>query len=259
VDRARSIDPCAGNRSLSSPEPPRFVPFSAYDPGVEAVDAAATFNSIMQQRRSVRFFADTPVEQAVIESIIATAGSAPSGANKQPWRFVAIQDPSIKRDVREAAEAEETTFYASRASERWLEDLHPFGTDANKPFLETAPWLIAVFKLARSEEDKNDAEQVYYANESVGIACGFLLAAIHNAGLVALTHTPSPMGFLASILRRPSHERAFLLIPVGYPAADCVVPAIKRKGLDEIMVIDRPAAQPSPPTPPIAPCDTADQ
>jgi nitroreductase len=213
----------------------------------------------MQQRRSVRFFADTPVEQAVIESIIATAGSAPSGANKQPWRFVAIQDKAIKRELREAAEKEEETFYSSRASERWLEDLHPFGTDQDKPFLETAPWLIAVFKLVRSKEDKRDAEQVYYANESVGIACGFLLAAIHNAGLVALTHTPSPMGFLASILRRPSHERAFLLIPVGYPAVDCVVPDIKRKALDEIMVIDRPAAQPAPPTPPIDRDDSPDR
>ena len=241
---------------MNTPESPRFVPHNAFNPGVEPSEAANAFNKMMQQRRSVRFFADTPVEQDVIESIIATAGSAPSGANKQPWRFVAIQDPTIKREVREAAEAEEETFYSMRASERWLEDLHPFGTNAQKPFLETAPWLIAVFKLVRGDEAQNDTDQVYYANESVGIACGMLLTAIHNAGLVALTHTPSPMGFLAKILRRPAHERAFLLIPVGYPAQECLVPDISRKPLDEIMVIDRPPAPPVQPTPQDTPDDT---
>jgi nitroreductase len=229
---------------MTESEPPPFVPLVRYDPGAELEVAARRFNDLMQLRRSVRFFADTPVERRVIESIISTAGSAPSGANKQPWRFVAIQDPALKQEIRSAAEAEEREFYEGRASKRWLQDLHPFDTDANKPFLETAPWLIAVFKLVRGDESRTREthEQVYYVNESVGIACGLLLAAIHNAGLVALTHTPSPMGFLAKILRRPDHERPFLLIPVGHPAADCMVPDIARKPIDEIMVVDRPPA-----------------
>ncbi len=165
------------------------------------------------------------------------AGTAPSGANKQPWRFVAIRDPEIKREIRLAAEAEEREFYARRATPEWLADLAPLGTDADKPFLEIAPWLIAVFKMMKQDADDQGAQgQVYYANESVGIACGMLLCAIHHAGLCALTHTPSPMGFLSKLLGRPSHERPYLLLPVGYPADDCVVPDISRKREGEIMV-----------------------
>ena len=194
----------------------------------------------MARRRTVRSFSDQPVPREIIEQVIATAGTAPSGANKQPWRFVAVQDPAIKREIRCAAEAEEHEFYTRRASGTWLQDLHPFGTDEHKPFLETAPWLIVVFKCMKDERETADSDQVYYVNESVGIAVGLLLAAIHHAGLVALTHTPSPMKFLARILERPSHERPFLLIPVGWPEEGCMVPDIRRKALEDIMVVDRP-------------------
>lgn len=196
---------------------------------------AEAFQSFMATRRSVRDFADDPVSQSVIRSIVRTASEAPSGANKQPWRFVCVQDSEIKRQIRVAAEAEERLFYAERASQRWLDDLKPFDTNPDKPFLETAPWLIAVFKVARGAE----GEQHYYVTESVGIATGFLLAAIHHAGLVALTHTPSPMNFLGNILNRPDHERPFLLIPVGHPAQECQVPRLTRKPLDEVLIVDR--------------------
>lgn len=193
----------------------------------------------MRLRRTVREFSDRPVSQGVIEQLVAAAGTAPSGAHKQPWRFVAVQDPAIKREIRVAAEAEEREFYARRANEAWLRDLARFGTDEHKPFLEAAPWLIVVFKLMKDDDPANPSDQVYYVNESVGIAVGFLLAAAHHAGLATLTHTPSPMKFLGQILRRPDHERPYLLIPVGYPADDCRVPAIARKPLDRIMAIDR--------------------
>lgn len=177
-------------------------------------------------------FSDRPVPVETIEWIIKAAGTAPSGANKQPWRFVAVSDPGVKRKIRLAAEEEEREFYSRRASAEWLADLAPFGTDEDKGFLEVAPWLIVVFKLMKTD----DGGQVYYANESVGLATGLLLAAAHHAGLATLTHTPSPMGFLAKVLDRPSHERPYLLIPTGYPADDCVVPAIERKPLGEIMI-----------------------
>jgi nitroreductase len=181
-------------------------------------------------------FSDAPVSRETIEWIVKAATTAPSGANKQPWRFVCVQDPELKRKIRFAAEEEEREFYARRASEEWLNDLAPLGTDENKEFLEVAPWLIVVFKLAKTDDDA----QVYYLNESVGLACGMLLAAIHHAGLVSVTHTPSPMGFLAKVLNRPANERPFLLIPVGYPAERCEVPkkALERKPLDDVMVID---------------------
>jgi nitroreductase len=210
----------------------RFAPLERFDPGVTPEAGAARFYDTIRRRRSVRMFSDRPVPRAAIESIILAAGTAPNGANKQPWRFVAVSQPAMKRQIREAAEAEEREFYERRASERWLADLVPFGTDANKPFLEIAPWLIVVFMLKKAD----DGGQVYYADESVGIATGLLLAAAHHAGLVTLTHTPSPMGFLKSVLGRPEHERPYLLIPVGYPAEDCVVPVISKKPLSDIAV-----------------------
>ena len=221
-------------------EPEHFIPLGDIDPPADPLAAAESFHDRMCRRRSVREFSDRAVPRALIESLIATAGTAPSGANKQPWRFVAVQDPDIKREIRQAAEAEEHEFYTRRASETWLQDLQPFGTDEHKPFLETAPWLIVVFKCMKDDRVESDSDQVYYVNESVGIAVGLLLAAVHNAGLVALTHTPSPMRFLGEILNRPESERPYLLIPVGWPADDCMVPDIKRKSLDEIMVVDRP-------------------
>lgn len=211
------------------------VPHEGYRPGSPPEPAARDFFRIMSLRRTVREFSDRPVSHEVIESIVRTAGTAPSGAHKQPWRFVAISDPGLKREIRLAAEAEEREFYERRATPEWLKDLEPLGTDPNKPFIETAPWLIAVFKLAKTD----DGGGVYYTNESVGIACGFLLAAIHHAGLVALTHTPSPMGFLSRVLNRPANERPFLLVPVGYAVEGCRVPDLARKPLEEILVWNR--------------------
>ena len=222
-----------------------FIPLDPAAAPHDPLEAAGRFHTVMARRRSVREFSDRPVPRELIETIIAAAGTAPSGANKQPWRFVAVQDPAIKREIREAAEIEEREFYSSRASDTWLHDLHPLGTDADKPFLEVAPWLIVVFKCTKDEREGQASDQVYYANESVGIAVGLLLAAIQHAGLVALTHTPSPMKFLSRILRRPSHERPYLLIPVGWPAEDCMVPDIQRKPIEDIMVVDRPEEEPS--------------
>jgi iodotyrosine deiodinase len=215
-----------------------MIPLEPYVPPTDPLTAVRTFREALERRRTVRMFSDRPVPRDVIEEVIRAAGSAPSGAHKQPWRFVAVQDPAIKREIRIAAEEEEHEFYHRRASERWLQDLAPFETNEHKPFLEIAPWLIVVFRLAHDDDGGN----TYYTQESVGIATGMLLAAAHMAGLVTLTHTPSPMKFLAEVLHRPAHERAFLLIPVGYPADDCVVPDITRKPLKEIMVVDRPDA-----------------
>lgn len=203
-----------------------------YRPGVESGEAARRFYEVQRLRRSVREFSARPVPRSTIEWCVRAAGSAPSGANKQPWRFVCVSDPGLKARIREAAEAEEREFYERRATPEWLADLAPLGTDSSKPFLEVAPWLIVVFKLAKTDE----GGQVYYLNESVGIATGMLITAIHQAGLVTLTHTPSPMGFLHTVLGRPEHERPFLLLPVGYPAEGCRVPAIGRKPLEEIAV-----------------------
>ena len=213
------------------PQPP-FVPLNRYDPGGPSEQAARSFFEVMNLRRTVREFSDRPVPRETIEWAIRAASTAPSGAHKQPWRFVAVGDPETKRRIREAAEAEEREFYSRRASDEWLDDLRPFGTDEHKPFLEIAPWLIVVFKMMKTDE----GGQVYYVNESVGIATGMLLAAIHHAGLASLTHTPSPMKFLSEVLGRPEHERPFLLIPVGYPADDARVPELTRKPLDRIMV-----------------------
>lgn len=206
------------------------IPLDPYDPERPSDEAARAFFEIMTRRRTVREYSDRPVPRETIEWVIRTAGTAPSGANKQPWRFVAVSDPATKRKIREAAEIEEREFYERRASPEWLADLAHLGTDPNKPFIERAPWIIVVFKLAKTD----DGGQVYYLNESVGLACGMLLAAAHTAGLATLTHTPSPMGFLTKVLERPDNERPFLLVPMGYPADDCRVPDISRKPLEEI-------------------------
>ena len=187
----------------------------------------------MLTRRTIRDFSDHPVPMDVVENCIKTAASAPSGANKQPWSFVVVEDPKVKKEIRIAAEAEEKEFYGHRATKEWLEDLNQFGTDWKKPFLETAPILIIIFKQV-TDRSGDEPRKNYYVNESVGIATGFLLAALHYAGLATLTHTPSPMGFLQKILKRPDNERAFLLIPVGYPANDAEVPTIRKKRFSEV-------------------------
>jgi iodotyrosine deiodinase len=202
----------------------------------ETLARAQAFYAAMDQRRSLRFFSDRPVPQEVMDLLIHTASTAPSGAHKQPWTFCLVGDPEIKRQIKEAAEKEEFESYNHRMTEEWLRDLAPLGTDWHKPFLEIAPWLVIVFKrnfdLVDGARHKN-----YYVQESLGIACGFFLAAVHQAGLVALTHTPSPMDFLTKILNRPDNERPFLLIPVGYPAADATVPDLRRKSIDEVRIL----------------------
>ncbi|MCH4822792.1 nitroreductase family protein [Gramella lutea] len=200
----------------------------------EVIQRSKDFYQAMDKRRSVRHFSNKAVPECVIENIIKTAGTSPSGAHKQPWKFCAVSNPELKSRIREAAEKEEIENYSSRMSERWLKDLAPLGTDTNKEFLEIAPWLIVVFKEAYELDENGEKQKNYYVNESVGIACGMLISAIHNAGLVTLTHTPSPMNFLAELLERPANERAFLLLPVGFAASDAVVPDIHRKKLNEI-------------------------
>lgn len=192
----------------------------------------------MQARRSCRYFSDEPVSREVIERVIAVANTAPSGANRQPWRFVAVSDAEIKREIRQAAEEEERENYDRRMPAEWLEALEPIGTDANKPFLEIAPWLMVIFRVDW-EEVGGKRYKSYYPAESVGIAAGMFLMACHLVGLATLTHTPSPMGFLRDILHRGKNERAYLLIPVGYPAADCTVPDLVKKGVSEIVQWNR--------------------
>ena len=217
----------------------KVYPFLPYK-GVEFSESetkmrSRDFYEFMEKRRTVRHFSDKPVPKEVIENIIMTASSAPSGAHKQPWTFCAVSDPAIKTKVRIAAEEEEYKSYHGRMSEEWLEDLAPLGTDEHKPFLEIAPWLIIVFKKSHNIENGKKKKN-YYVAESVGLASGFLLTAIHNAGLVSLTHTPSPMKFLRNILNRPNTETPFLLIPVGYPAENAEVPDIHRKPAEEVIV-----------------------
>jgi nitroreductase len=195
----------------------------------------AMFDSL-SRRRSVREFSADAVPKYLIELAIASAATAPSGANRQPWHFVAVSDPDTKSKIREAAEVEEREFYeGGRATEEWLEALAPLGTDWRKPFLETAPWLVAVFKEVHGVDEDGSKITNYYVNESVGIACGLFINAVHHMGLVTLTHTPQPMRFLNEILGRPKSERPFILFPVGYPAEDCRVPDITKKPLDEIV------------------------
>jgi nitroreductase len=202
----------------------------------EMLERARAFRVELSRRRSVRHFSPEPIPDGLLDECVAAAGSSPSGANLQPWTFVVVTDPEVKRRVRQAAEAEERENYERRMGEQWLEDLRPFWTDANKPFLEIAPALIAVFRHAFRRDAEGQRRTLYYTQESVGIATGMLIAALHHAGLATLTHTPSPMGFLERVLERPDNERAYLLIPVGYPAEGCEVPDIRRKSLGEIRV-----------------------
>jgi len=215
---------------------PRFVPAPKIDnrSDDELLERAREFYETMQRRRTFRDYSDRPVPRDVIEYCIRTAGTAPSGANLQPWYFVAVSDPAIKREIRAAAEIEEKEFYEHRAPKAWLEALAPIGTDSNKPFLEIAPWLIAVFAQPFRVLPDGTRSPTYYAIESVGIATGLLVTALHSCGLVALTHTPSPMGFLNKILGRPSHEKPFVLLVVGHPAENALVPDLVRKPLSKI-------------------------
>lgn len=202
----------------------------------EMIKRSKSFYKWLDQRRSVREFSDKPVPKEVIENIIRTASTAPSGANKQPWTFCAISNTILKTQIRRAAETEEEENYENRMSERWKKDLEPLATDMNKPFLEIAPWLITVFKRVYEYGEAGEKYNNYYVNESVGIACGMLISAIHKAGLVTLTHTPSPMKFLSKLLDRPDNERPFLLLPVGFPKLPSYVPNIRRKELAEMAV-----------------------
>ncbi len=195
---------------------------------------AASFYEDVKRRRTVRDFSARPVPREVIESCVRAAGTAPNGANLQPWHFVAVSDPAIKRKIREGAEKEERAFYSGKAPQEWLDALAPLGTDEHKPFLETAPWLIVIFGESFGELPDGRKVKHYYTQESVGIATGILITAVHHAGLVSLTHTPSPMGFLNDILGRPSRERPFLILVVGYPADSATVPDITKKPLDAI-------------------------
>lgn len=205
----------------------------------EMAEAAKAFHTIMAKRHSVREFSDKPVAREVIESCILAAGSAPSGANHQPWHFVAVQNPTIKSQIRAAAEEEEKAFYAGGGGDEWIKALEPIGTGPDKPHLEIAPWLIVIFAQRYGEFDDGTRYKNYYINESVGIATGFLIAALHHAGLVALTHTPNPMKFLSGLLNRPASEKPVMILPVGHPAEDATVPAVAKikKPLDEILSV----------------------
>lgn len=212
-----------------------FIPYQPQTfPEQETLERARQFYTFMDRRRSVREFSDKPVPREVIEQLLLTASTAPSGAHKQPWTFCVVSDPDLKRQIREAAEKEEYESYQHRMSQEWLEDLAPLGTDWQKPFLEVAPWLIVVFKKAYDLMPDGSKRNNYYVSESVGLACGFLISAVHHAGLVTLTHTPSPMNFLTKLLKRPGNERPFLLLPVGYAADDVHVPDLLRKELAEV-------------------------
>ena len=207
--------------------------FTEY-PAAEMKERAATFREKMQRRRTVRHFSNKPVPREIIEECLIAAGTAPNGANLQPWQFVVVSDSKVKHEIRVEAEKEEHEFYHRRAPQEWLDALAPLGTDEHKNFLETAPYLIAIFGKNHSELPDGRRVKNYYVNESVGIATGFLIVALHHAGLVSLTHTPSPMGFLNAILNRPSEERPFLLLVTGFPADEAKVPVITKKPLDEI-------------------------
>lgn len=219
---------------MASPIPSvALAPYPRYSED-EMRSRAEALHDILNMRRTVRDFSDAPVPREVIESCIKTASTAPSGANQQPWHFAVVGDPKIKRQIREAAEAEERAFYEHRASDEWLDALSHLGTDAEKPFLETAPYLIVVFALVNRTDEKGERTKHYYPYESTGLATGFLINALHNVGLASLTHTPNPMKFLNEVLGRPSNERPFLILVTGYPAEDVTVPDIERRSLEEI-------------------------
>ncbi len=215
---------------------PPTVPLAQYMeyPQEEMQQRAAAFFEDLNRRRTVRDYKPRPVPRDIIEHCIKAAGTAPSGANLQPWHFVAVSDPDIKRKIREAAEEEERAFYSHRAPEEWLDAISHLGTDDQKPFLEIAPYLIAIFAQSYNLSEEGERKKNYYVQESVGIATGMLIAALHQAGLATLTHTPSPMGFLREVLCRPNNERPYLLLVVGYPHEDARVPDISRKPLEEI-------------------------
>lgn len=217
---------------MDTPRRIRWTEYREY-PEAQMLQRAEQFADELHRRRSVRDFSNRPVPRDIIEHCLRAAGSAPSGANQQPWRFVSVSDATIKRRIREAAEVEERAFYEHRAPEQWKQALAPLGTDAQKPFLETAPWLIGIFYERFAFDEQGEKVKRYYPHESVGIASGFLIAALHHAGLATLTHTPSPMGFLNEILGRPSNEMAYLLLVVGFPADDCSVPDIQRLALTD--------------------------
>lgn len=219
-----------------SSKSPSFIPYKPIQVDEDSLEIRISeLNKKIQLRRSIRHFSSKSISKESIEGLIKIAGSAPSGAHKQPWTFVAVSDPTIKSKIRMAAEEEEKAFYSERATEEWLKDLAPLGTDWNKEFLEKAPWLIIAFRKSY-ENSPEGRKKNYYVQESIGIACGFLITAIHQAGLVTLTHTPSPMGFLSNILDRPENEKPFLLLPVGYPDENAEVPNLERKDLGEISV-----------------------
>jgi len=220
------------SRTRNSP-PVQPLEFERLD-SVEQMRRASEFAALMQSRRSVRHFSSEPVPSELIYLAIRAAASAPSGANQQPWHFVAVSDAATKRAIRVAAEAEEKENYEHRFPDEWLAALAPFDTNWEKPFLETCPWLIAVFRLDYGLSPSGEKVKHYYVQESVGIATGLLITALHLMGLATLTHTPSPMGFLSRILERPANERPFLLIPTGYPAGECLVPAISRKPFNSV-------------------------
>jgi len=213
-----------------------FIPYSTYRkyPVDEMLERARTFREDLQRRRTIRTFSTRPVPREIIAECIRAARTAPSGANMQPWHFVVVSDPDVKKQIREAAEVEERKFYSSRASKEWLEALAPLGTNWHKPFLEDAPYLIVIFGLSNTILSNGEKRKNYYVTESVGIATGMLITALHHAGLASLTHTPSPMAFLNKILKRPANERPFLVLVVGYPAEGTTVPDIKKKSLEEI-------------------------
>ncbi|MBI1293468.1 nitroreductase family protein [bacterium] len=229
----KSSLPSTDGESRPDDESPSIPLDFQFYPETEMSRRATDFFTMMNRRRTVRSFSQRPVQREVIEACLQAASTAPSGANMQPWHFVAVSDPTIKQSIRIAAEEEERAFYDHRAPEEWLNALKHLGTDSNKPFLETAPYLIAIFAQRYHLDDNGQHVKHYYVTESVGIATGLLITACHNAGLATLTHTPSPMGFLNEILHRPDFERPFLLLVVGYPTEDATVPDIKRKRLDD--------------------------
>lgn len=226
---------------------PPFIPLDWNEyPREQMAERARAFYEEMNRRRSVREFSERPVSRALIEFAIRTASTAPSGAHRQPWMFVAVSDVDTKRAIREAAEQEEQLSYEHRMSDEWLQALEPFGTTWEKPYLEIVPWIVVLFERVYDVDDHGNKRKNYYVRESAGIAAGMFIAALHHMGLATLTHTPSPMKFLSRILGRPDHERPFVLFPIGYPAPGTTVPNLRRKSLDEVSVWNPAAVEPVP-------------